>query len=210
MLYTLKLLVQLSHSVMFDYLRPQGLQYARLPCPSSTPRAYSSGWCNPTISSSAIPFSSCLQSYPASESFPVSQFFTSGHQSIEALAPESVLLMTIQNWFDWFDLPEVQGIPRIFSNTTVQKQQFFDAQLSLWSNFHIHTEVLEKTTALTKWVFIGKVMSLLFNMLSNFVIAFLPRSKHLLISWLQSPSAVISVQFSSVQWLSRVWIFVTP
>ena len=194
---------------MFDYLRPQGLWYARLPCSSSTPRAYSSAWCHPTISSSAIPFS-CLQSFPASGSFPVSQFFVSGHQSIGALAPESVLLMTIQNWFDWFDLPAVQGIPRIFSNTTGQKQQFFGAQLSLWSNFHIHTEVLEKTTALTIWVFIGKVMSLLFNMLSKFVIACLPRSKHLLISWLQSPSAVISVQFSSVQWLSCVWIFVTP
>ena len=84
-----------------------------------------------------------------------------------------------------------KGLSRVFSNTTVQKHQFFGAHLSLWPNSHIHTGLQEKNIDLTKWTFVGKVMSLLFNMLSRLVIAFLPRSKHLLISWLQSPSAVI-------------------
>ena len=84
-----------------------------------------------------------------------------------------------------------KGLSRVFSNTTVQKHQFFNAQPSLWSNSHIHICLLEKTIALTRWTIVGKVMSLLFNMLSRLVIAFLPSSKSLLISWLQSPSAVI-------------------
>ena len=96
--------VQFSHIVMSDSLQPHGLQHARLPCPSPTPRAWSnscpsSRWCHPTISSSVIPFSSCLPSFPASGSFPVSQFFTSGDQSIGASASTSVLPMNIQDWF---------------------------------------------------------------------------------------------------------------
>ena len=129
-------------------LQPHGLQHTRLPCPSPTPRACSnscpsSQWCHPTISSSVIPFSSCCQSFPASGSFPVSQFFASGGQSIGALTSASVLLMNIQ---DWFPLGltglilQSKGLSRVFSNTSVQKHQFFDAQLSLWSNSHIRID----------------------------------------------------------------------
>ena len=103
--------------------------------------------------------------------------------------------MNIQDWFPseltgWISL-QSKGLSRVFSNTTVQKHQFFSAQSSLRSNSHIHIWLLEKTTALTRLTFVGKVMSLLFNMLSRLVVACLPRSKRLLISWLQSPSAVI-------------------
>ena len=125
----------------------------------------------------------------------MSQFFISDGSSIGASASESVLPMHIWNWFSlwwagWITL-QSQGLSRVFSNTKVQKHQFFSAQLSLWSNSHIHTRLLKKTIAMIRWTFVGKVMSLLFNMLSRLVIAFLPRSKCLLISWLQSPSAVI-------------------
>jgi len=113
---------------------------ARLPCPSPTPRVYSnscplSWWCHPTILSSVVPFSSCLQSFPASESFPVCQFFASGGQSIGVSASASVLPMNIQDWFPlgWTDFISLQskGLWRVFSNTTVQKCQFFSTQLSL-------------------------------------------------------------------------------
>ena len=131
--------VQFSCSVMSDSLQPHGLQHATLPCLSPTPRARSnscplSWWCNPTISSSVIPFS-CLQSCPASGSFPVSQFFKSGGQSIGVSASASVLPMNIQDWFPLglTDLTSLQfkGVSGVFSNTTVQKHQFFGAQLSL-------------------------------------------------------------------------------
>ena len=138
---------------MWDSLWPHGLQHTRLPCSAPTPQAYSnscpsSQWCCPTISSSVIPFSSCLQSVPASGSFPISQFFTSGGQSIGVSASASVLQMNIQDWFPlgltgWISLPS-KGLSRVFSNTTVQKHQFFHAHLSLWSNSHIHTWLLEK------------------------------------------------------------------
>ena len=142
--------VQFSRSVVSDSLRPHGLQHARLPCPSPTPRIYScplSRWCHPAISSS-VPFSSCLQSFPASGSFQVCQFFTSGGQSIGVSASTSVLPTNIQDWFPlewtgWISL-ETKGLSRVFSNTTVQKNQFFGAQLSLRSNSHIHTWPLEK------------------------------------------------------------------
>ena len=122
----------------------------------------------------------------------MSQFFASGGQSAGTLASASVLPMNIQDWFllgltGWISL-QSKGLSRVFSNTTVQKHQFFGAQLSLWSSSHMTTG---KTIALTRRNFVDKVMSLLFNMLLKFVIAFLPRSKRLLISWLQSPSAVI-------------------
>ena len=125
----------------------------------------------------------------------VLQFFISGGQSIGVSASALILPVNIQDWFPlgwtgWISL-QSKGLSRVFSNTTVQKHQFFSAQLSLWSKSHIHIWLLKKTIALTGWTFVGKVMSLLFNMLSKFVIAFLPRSKCLLISWLQSPSAVI-------------------
>ena len=138
---------------MSNSLRPHGLQHARLPCPSPTRRAYSNScpsywWCHPTISSSIIPFSSCLQSFPASGCFQMSQFFASGSQSIGVSASASVLPMNIQDWYPlgwtgWISLQSM-GLSRVFSNTTVQKHQFFGAQLSLWSNSHTHTWLLEK------------------------------------------------------------------
>ena len=137
---------QFSCSVLSNSLRPHGLQHTRLPCPSPTPRAYSnscplSRWCHPTISSSVIPFSSCLQTFPASGSFPMSQFFKSGGLSLGASASASVLPMNIQNWFPLGLTGLIllsKGLPRVFSNTTVQKHQF------LWFNSHIHTWLLEK------------------------------------------------------------------
>ena len=131
--------VQFSCSVMSDSLWPNGLQHARPPCPSPTPRVYSSScplswWCHPAISSSIVPFSSCLQSFPASGSFQKSQFFASGSQSIGVSASTSVLQMNIQDWSlgctGWISL-QYKGLSRVFSNTTVRKHQFFSAQLSL-------------------------------------------------------------------------------
>ena len=127
--------VQFSHSVVADSLRPHGLHHNRLPCPSPTPGARSnscpsSQWCNPTISSSVIPFFSCLQSFPASGSFQRSQLFTSGGQSIGVSALASVLPMNIQDWTGWISL-QSKGLSRVFSNTTVQKHQFFGTQPSL-------------------------------------------------------------------------------
>ena len=133
-------ITQFSCSVMSNSLRPHGLQHARLPCPSPTPGACSnscpsSRWCHPTISSSVVPFSSCLQSFPGSGSFLVSQFFASGGQSIGVSASASVSPMNIQDWFPlgwtgWIFL-QSKGLSRVFSNITLQKHQFFRAQLSL-------------------------------------------------------------------------------
>ena len=125
----------------------------------------------------------------------MSQFFSSGDQSIGALASASVLPMNTQGWFPlrrtgWISL-QSKGLSRVFSNTTVQKHQFFGAQLSLWSNSHNPSMTTGKTLALTIQTFVDKVMSLLLNILSRLVIAFLAKTKHLLISWLQSPFAVI-------------------
>ena len=108
-----------------------------------------------------------------------------------SISPSNEYPRLISFRMDWLDLLAVQGTLKIFSNTTVRKHQFLGAQLSLQSNSHIHAWLLEKTIALTKWTFVGKVMSLLLNMLSRFVITFLPGCKCLLISWLQSPSTVI-------------------
>ena len=129
------------------------LQHARPPCPSPTPRVYpnscaSSRWCHPAISSSVIPFSSCTNSLPASGSFPMNQLFAWGGQSIGASASASVLPMNIQDWCPlgwtgWISL-QSKGLSGVFSNTTVQKHQFFSAQLSSQSNSHIHTWPLEK------------------------------------------------------------------
>ena len=144
---------QFSLSVVSNSLRLHGLQHVRLPCPSPIPRAYSnscpsSRWCHPTISFAVVPFSPCLQSFPESGSFPVSQSFTSGGQSVGALASASVLPVNIQDWFPlgltgWISL-QSKGLSRVFSNTTVQTHQFFGTQPSLWSNSHIHTWLLEK------------------------------------------------------------------
>ena len=131
---------QFSCSVMSNSLLPHGLQHTRPPCPSPAPRVYSnsrplSWWCHPTTSSSVVPFSSCLQSFPASGSFQMSQLFTSGGQSTAVSASTSVLPMNIQDrlplgWTDWISL-QSKGLSRVFSNTTVQKHQFFSPQLSL-------------------------------------------------------------------------------
>ena len=144
--------VQFSHSVMSNCLRPHESQHARPPCPSPTPRVHSnshpsSWWCRPAISSSVIPFS-CPQSLPASESFPMSQLFAWGGQSIWVSPSASVLPMNTQDWSPlgwtgWISL-QSKGLSRVFSNTTVQKHQSFGAQLSSQSNTHIHTWPLEK------------------------------------------------------------------
>ena len=132
--------VQFSHLVVSDSLWPCGLWHARFPCPSLTPWAYSnsrplSQWCHPIISSFVIPFSSCPQSFPALGSFQMSQFFASIGQNIGVSASGSVLPMNIQDWFPlgwtgWISL-QSKGLSRVFSNTTIQKQQLFSIQLSL-------------------------------------------------------------------------------
>ena len=144
---------QFSCLVMSDSLWPHRLQHARPPCPSPVCAAYSNScpsrlWCHPAILSSVIPFSSWLQSFSASGSFPVSQVFASGGQSIGVSFSASVLPMNIQDWFPlgwtgWISL-QSKGLSRVFSNTIVQKHQFFCTQLSLWSKSHIHTWLLEK------------------------------------------------------------------
>ena len=193
-------------SVVSDSWWPHGPQHARLPCSSPSPGVCSnshplSWWCHPAISFSVIPFSSCLQSFPASDSFPRSQFFTSGGQNIGVSASTSVLPMNtglISFRMDWLDLLAVQGtLKRLLQHysskaSILQCSAFFTVQLS-----HPYMTT-GKTIALTRWTFVGKVVSLLLNMLSRLVITFLPRSKHLLISWLQSPSAVILVVLGTV------------
>ena len=144
--------VQFSCSVMSDSLRPHESQHARPPCPSPTPRIHpnscaSSQWCHPATSSPVVPFSSCPQSLPASESFPMSQLFTRGGQSTGVSALASFLPKKSQGWSSewtgWISL-QFKGLSRVFSNTTVQNHQFFGTQLSSQSNFHIHTWPLEK------------------------------------------------------------------
>ena len=153
-IYFKRELLLFSGWLMSDCLWPHGLQHTRLPCPSPSPRVClnscpSSQWCHPTTSSSIIPFSSCPESFPASGSFPMSQLFASGGQSIGASALWSVLPMNIQNRFP-LGLTGLtsrlsKGLSRVFSSTTVQKPQFFLTQPSLWSNAHIHTWLLEKS-----------------------------------------------------------------
>ena len=138
---------------MSNSLRPHGLQHARPPCPSPAPRVYSNSYplsqrCHPNISSSVIPFSSRLQSFPASGSFTMSQLFASGGQNIGVSASASVLPMNIQDWSPlrwtgWISL-QSKGLSRVFSSITVQKHQFFGPQSSLWSNSWICTWLLEK------------------------------------------------------------------
>ena len=145
--------VQFSRPVMSDSLQPHELQHTRLPCPSPTPGVHSdscplSQWCHPAISSSVVPFSSCPQSLPASGSFPMSQLFAWGGQSTGVSALVSFLPKNNQDWSSlewtgWISL-QSKGLSRVFSSTTVQKHQFFSAQLSSRSNSHIHTWLLEK------------------------------------------------------------------
>ena len=194
----LRSVTQFSHSILSDFLWPHGLQHARIPCPSPTPAVYSnscplSWWCDPAISSSIVPFSSHPQSFPASGSFPMSQFFESSGQSIWVSTSASIFPMNIQDWSPlgwtgWISL-QFKGLSGVFSNTTVQKHQFFCTLFIVQlSHPYITTG---KTTSLTRRTFVGKVMFLLFNMLSRLVITFFPRRNSLLFSLLQSPSAVI-------------------
>ena len=151
--YTSVYSVQFSHSVVSDSRWPHESQHARPPCPSPSPGVHSnsrpsSWWCHPAISSSVVPFSSCPQSLPASESFPMSQLFTWGGQStgVSALAsfpPKNTQDWSPLEWTGWISL-QSKGLSRVFSNTTVQKHRFFGTQLSSQSNFHIHTWLLEK------------------------------------------------------------------
>ena len=161
--------VQFSRSVISNSLRPHEPQHTRPPCPSPTPRVYPnpcplSRWCHPTISSSIVPFSSCPQSFPASGSFQMSQLFAWGGQSTGVSASTSVLPMNTQNWspLEWTGWISLQskGLSRVFSNTTVQKHQFFGTQPSSQSNTHPYMTT-GKTIALTRRTFVGKVMSLL-------------------------------------------------
>ena len=180
--------VQFSHSVVSDSLLSHGLQHTGLPCPSTTSGVYSnscplSQWCQPTFSSSVVPFSSHLQSYPVSGSFQMSQFFTSSGQTTGVSASASVLPMTIQDSFPlgWTSLISLlsKGLSKVFSSTRasiLQCSAFFVVQLS-----HPYLTT-GRAIDLTIWSFVSKVMSLLFNMRSRFVIALLPRSKCLLIS----------------------------
>ena len=172
--------IQFSHSVMSDSLQLHGLQCVRPLCSSLTPRVYPnscplSQWCHPTISSSVAPFSSCLQFFAASGSFQMSQFFASGGQSVGVSASSSVLPMNTQDWFplwwtSWISL-QSKGLSSLLQHhsskaSILWHSAFFTVQLS-----HLFLTT-GKTTALTIWTFVGKVMSLLFNMLSRFVIAF--------------------------------------
>ena len=177
--------VQFSHSDASNSLQPHALQNARLPCASPTPEACSnscplSRWWHSIISSSVVPFSSCLQSFPASGSFPVSQFFESGGQSFEVSASASVLPVNsglISFRMDWLDLLAVKWTLKSLLQhhslkaSILRCSVFFMVQLS-----HPYMST-GKTIALTRWTFVDKVMSLLFNVLSRFIIAFLPRSK---------------------------------
>ena len=150
--------VQFSRSVVSDSLRPHESQHARPPCPSPSPGVHpnscpSNRWCHPAISSSVVPFSSCPQSLPASESFPMGQLFEWGGQSTGVSALASFLPTNTQDWSSewtgWISL-QSKGLSRVFSNTTVQKHQFFSAQLSSQSNSHIHTPKYNKINAWTE------------------------------------------------------------
>ena len=185
---------------MAHSLWPHGLQHTKLPCPSLSPRVCSksrplSWWCCPTISSSVAPFSSCPQSFPASGSLPMSHFFASGGRSIRASVSASVLPVNeysglISFWIKWFDFLAVQGTLK----SLLQHQSLKASILQHSALLMVQLSHPYMTTGkiLTICTFVGKVMFLLFNMLSRFVMAFLPRSKYLFISWLQSLSTVIN------------------
>jgi len=168
--------VHFIRSVLSDSLRPHESQHTRPPCPSPTPGVHSnsppsSQWCHPVISSSVVPFSSCCQSLPASGSFAMSQLFTWGGQSIGVSALASVLPKNTQDWSPlgwtgWISLLS-KRLSRVFTNTTVQKHQFFSTQVFFIVPLSHPYMTTGKTIALTRWTFVGKVMSLLLNMLSR-------------------------------------------
>ena len=166
-----KKLLLFSHSFMSGSLPPHGLQNARLSYPSLTPGGCSdscpsSQWCHPTISSSVIPFSSCLQSFPTSGSFPMGQLFASGGQSIGISALATVLPTNIQDWFPleltgWISL-QSKGLPRVFSNTTVSKASTLQCLAFFMVQLSYPYMTTGKTVVLTRWTFVSKAMSLLF------------------------------------------------
>ena len=184
--------VQFSRSVVSDSLRPHGLQHAKLPCPSPTPRACSnpcplSQWCHPTISSSVIPFSSCLQFSPASGVFSKESVLHSRWPKYWSfsfdISPSSEYSGLISFRMDWFDLLVVQGTLKSFLQCHSSKASILRHLAFFMVKFSHPYMTTGKIIALTIWTFAGKVMSVLFNTLCRFVIAFLPRSKCLLISW---------------------------
>ena len=167
--------VQFSRSVVSDSLQPHKPQHAGPPCPSLTPGVHpnpcpSSRWCHPAISSSAVPFSSCPQSFPASGSFPMSQLFTSGGQSIGVSASASVLPMNTQDWSPlgwtgWISL-QSKGLSRVVSTPQFKSINFWCSAFFMVQLWHPYMTT-GKAIALTRWTFVGKVMTLLFNMLSR-------------------------------------------
>ena len=191
---------QFSRSVVSNSFRPHKSQHARSSCPSPTPGVHSdphpsSQWCHPAISSSVVPFSSCPQSLPASESFSnkstLHMRWPKYWSFSFSIIPSKEIPGLISFTMDWFDLPTVQG-------TLKSLLQHHSSKASiLWCSAFFTVQLSQpymttgKTIALTRRNFVGKVLSLLLNMLSRLVITFLPRSERLLISWLQSPSAVI-------------------
>ena len=190
-----------SCSVASNSLWPHGLQHARLCCPTPSPGACSnscpsSWWCHPIILSFVVPFSSWLQSFPVSGSFTMSWLFASGGQSIETSDSASIPPVNIQDWFPLGLTGLISLQSKLFSRSCLLQHHGSKASI-LWRLGFFMVQLLHpympvgKTIALTRQTFVGKGMSLLFSMLSRLVIAFLPRSKYLLISWLQSLSAVI-------------------
>ena len=196
---------------MSNSLRPHRMQHARPPCPSPTPRACSnpcplSWWCHPTILPSVVPFSSCLQSFLASGSFQISQFFASGDQSIGVSTSASVLPMNIQ---DWFPLGWTDWISWLSKGTLQSVLQHHSSKASiLWCSAVFIVQLSHpymstgKTIALTRQTFVGKVISLLFHMLSRLVITFLPRMK----------CSYPHTKIRKWKWksLSCVWLFANP
>ena len=201
---------------MTDSLWFNGPQHARHPCLSPSPGACSNScplnqWCHPAISSPVVPFSYCLQSFPESESF-LSQLFASGGQSIGASSSASVLPMNIQDWFPLGFTGLSPCCPRDSQESppTSQLKSINSSAFDfLYGSTFACIRDYWKNHSLIIWTFAGKVMLLLFNKLSRFITAFLPRSRHLLISWLQSPSAVgmepKNIKFNTLQILSRLF-----
>ena len=178
---------------MSNSLPPHGLQHIRLSCPSLSPRdcsnsCPSSWWCHPTVSSSVARFSSYPQSFAGSGSFPVSQLFTSGDQSTGASASASVLPVNTESWFLLVLTDLISLLSKGLSESSpAPRFESINSYGSVLTSIHDYCKII----TLTVQNFVGKVISLPFNILSRFVIVFLPRSNHLLISWVHSPSAVI-------------------
>ena len=188
-----------SRSVMSDFLWLHGLQHTRLPCPSLFPRVCSnlcplSWWCHPTISSSITPFFSCLQSFPASGSFPMSWLcirWPNYWNFSFSISPSNEYSGLISFRVDWCDFLAVQVTLKSLLQHHSSKASILGHSAFFMMQFSYPHMTTGKTIALTRWTFVSKVMPVFFNMLSRFVIVFLPRKKCLLISWLQSPSTVI-------------------